>query len=70
MKTHITEAIEIALDSYVSALGNDSYKEQCRSTHFKPILIEYERIGKMYYDSKVNESIEEIYRSYLANNLF
>ena len=39
MKILITEAVNSAIDAFFDALGNDSYKEQYRETHFNPILI-------------------------------
>ena len=43
MKVLITEAINSAMNAFFDALGNDTYKEQYRETHFNPILIEYKR---------------------------
>ena len=65
MKVLITEAINSAMNAFFDALGNDTYKEQYRETHFNPILIEYKRVGEDYYDRSVNEEIEKKYQSYL-----
>ena len=46
MKVLITEAINSAMNAFFDALGNDTYKEQYRETHFNPILIEYKRVGE------------------------
>lgn len=67
MKILITEAVDKAFNKYIDALGKSSFKEQYRSTHFKPILVEYKRIGEKYYDTKVNKTIEATYRSYLSD---
>ena len=70
MKVLITEAINSAMNAFFDALGNDTYKEQYRETHFNPILIEYKRVGEDYYDRSVNEEIEKIYQSYLETGQF
>ena len=49
MKVLITEAVNSAINAFFDALGNDTYKEQYRETHFNPILIEYKRVGEDYY---------------------
>ena len=70
MKVLITEAVNSAINAFFDALGNDTYKEQYRETHFNPILIEYKRVGEDYYDRSVNEEIEKIYQSYLETGQF
>lgn len=70
MKILITEAVESAMNAFFDALGNDTYKEQYRSTHFNPILVEYKRMGEDYYDEAVNDNVEKIYQSYLEANQF
>lgn len=70
MKVLITEAINSAMNAFFDALGNDTYKEQYRETHFNPILIEYKRVGEDYYDRSVNEEIEKKYQSYLETGQF
>lgn len=70
MKILITEAVNSAIIAFFDALGNDTYKEQYRETHFNPILIEYKRIGEAYYDRSINEEIEKIYQSYLETGQF
>ena len=52
MKILITEAVESAMNAFFDALGNDTYKEQYRSTHFNPILVEYKRMGEDYYEDR------------------
>lgn len=70
MKILITEAVELAIDAFFNVLGNDTYKEEYRSTHFYPILAEYKRLGEEYYDEIVNDKIKYIYQSYLESNQF
>ena len=51
MKILITEAVNSAIDAFFDALGNDSYKEQYRETHFNPILIENSSLAHEGYES-------------------
>lgn len=70
MKILITEAVESAMNAFFEALGNDTYKEQYRSTHFNPIIVEYKQMGEDYYDEAINGRVEKIYQSYLENGKF
>lgn len=69
MKVLITEAVELALKATARVLRNELDERQYRSTHFDPILSEYNKLNERYYDDNINKKIESLYKDYLEKSL-
>ena len=69
MKILITEAVDLASKTTADILGNKLYEAQYRSSHFEPILSEYNKLNERYYDDTINKKIESLYKEYFEMNM-
>ena len=70
MKVSIIEAVELALKATVPVLGNELYERQYRSSHFDPILSEYNKLNERYYDDDIIEKDYELFKTQPLYNNF
>ena len=69
MKILITEAVDLASKTAADILGNKLYEAQYRSSHFEPILSEYNKLNERFYDDTINKKIESLYKEYFEMNM-